>query len=264
MPGGGSAGAIAGPLRLASAAILALPLLAAPGPARAQTTVNPGALDLLPARPAPDRPAPRGTAARPPHHPAPAHAAPPRPGTAAATAQPPAQAAPPKPAIPTVPPAIAALPPPAPVPAPRPLPAAVAPVAADAPGSAEPEPNGLRITFGPGREELNPATEAALRGLARSLRGGTGGVNVLAYAAGSPDDPSTARRLSLQRALATRAVLINEGVASSRIYPRALGSAGGDTDPDRVDVLPQATGQTGNAPAGQPAGATLSGQAARP
>jgi hypothetical protein len=51
-----------------------------------------------------------------------------------------------------------------------------------------------------------------------------------------PEDPSTARRLSLGRALAARAVLINEGIPSTRIYPRALGATGGDTDRDRVDV----------------------------
>ena len=57
-----------------------------------------------------------------------------------------------------------------------------------------------------------------------------------AYAAGSPEDPSTPRRLSLARALAARAVLINEGIASTRIYVRALGSAADDGPADRVDL----------------------------
>ena len=56
-----------------------------------------------------------------------------------------------------------------------------------------------------------------------------------AWSAGTPDDPSTPRRLSLARALAVRAVLISEGVASPRIYVRALGADGGDP-PDRAEI----------------------------
>ena len=63
------------------------------------------------------------------------------------------------------------------------------------------------------------------------------GIDVVATAAGSADDPSTPRRLSLSRALAVRAVLINEGIPSTRIYPRALGPNIGDGPPDRVDVI---------------------------
>lgn len=209
--------------------------------AAAQVTVNPGALDLLPSQPnrpapaarpaAPSRPAP-APAARP-AAPAPAIAATPPGGSKPAT-QPSAAGA--RPAIPTVPPAIAALPPPPPIPAPRIPVTVVPPIGADAPGTVAAQPNGLRITFGPDRQDLNADTDAALRALARSVRPGVASVTVLAYAAGTPDDPSTARRLSLGRALTARAVLINEGIASSRIYPRALGATGGDTDPDRVDV----------------------------
>ena len=60
--------------------------------------------------------------------------------------------------------------------------------------------------------------------------------NVVAYAAGTPGDPSTARRLSLARALAVRSALMANGVGSSRIYVRALGASAGDETPDRVDV----------------------------
>jgi outer membrane protein OmpA-like peptidoglycan-associated protein len=60
--------------------------------------------------------------------------------------------------------------------------------------------------------------------------------NVLAYAANDPDDPSAARRLSLARAIAVRAVLMSDGVPSSRIYLRALGSQPGEGPPDRVEL----------------------------
>ena len=113
----------------------------------------------------------------------------------------------------------------------------VVPIAADAPGEATPIPGGVRVTFGPDRADLNPVTEPALRNFARSVKAEQAAVNVVATAAGSADDPSTPRRLSLSRALAARAVLITEGVASTRIYVRALGASGPpDGPPDRVDV----------------------------
>jgi len=217
--------------------VLIVGLLAA-SPAEAQVTVNPGALDLLPQ---PSRPAPRiGPGPTRPATRTPSSAKPAAGSVPTVPAAP--QAVAPKPAVPVlpvVPPAIAALPPPAPVPPARPQAAPVVPVAADAPGSATPFGGGVRVTFGPMRQELNPTTEAALRDLARRVRANEAiTVNVYAYAAGTAEDPSTARRLSLARALAARAVLVNEGIASTRIYPRALGTAGGDTDRDRVDVVP--------------------------
>ncbi len=54
--------------------------------------------------------------------------------------------------------------------------------------------------------------------------------------------------MSLARALAARAVLINEGVPSTRIYPRALGAAGGDAGRDRVDVVPGPAGPAVSSP----------------
>ena len=238
---------------LALAGILLTSPAVVPGlaPAMAQVTVNPGALDLLPSQP--QRTAPARPAARPVPHPAARPAAPPAQAPVPATTRPAVPPAAPPPTVPVVPPAIAALPPPLPVPAPRTQPVPVVPVAADAPGVVTPLPGGLRVTFGPDRAELNPTTEAALRELARTLRAADkGSINVYAYASGSADDPSTARRLSLARALAARGVLINEGIVSTRIYPRALGTAGGDTDKDRVDVT---AGPPGPPPA-SPAAAT--------
>ncbi len=221
--------------------------------AHAQVTVNPGALELLPApkaapaRPAP-RPAPRPAAPARPNGPTP-HATPTpaptentqanAPANAAPAARPPAPPEPPvKPALPTVPPAVAALPPPAPVPPPRPQPPPVVPMADDAPGAVAILPGGVRVTFGADRQDLNPTTEAAIKTVAKTLReNDQATVNIYAYAAGTPDDISTSRRLSLARALAARAVLVNEGIASTRIYPRSLGAAGGDMGADRVDVV---------------------------
>ncbi len=146
-----------------------------------------------------------------------------------------------------------ALPPPAvnvPTAPPPPLP--VVPIADDAPDVAEPIPNGLRVTFGKDRADLNPAAVAAIREVAAQAKTKPGALDVTAYAAGSPDDPSTPRRLSLSRALAVRAVLLHEGIESPRIYVRALGASPPaaaqsgpqpgplDGPPDRVDVTQQA------------------------
>ncbi len=221
-------------------------LLCLGGAAQAQPAVNSGALDALKPEGAP--------AARP--HPAPTRHAP-RPSSTAPRPRTPAPAAPaavpvpPKPpVVPTVPPAIAAIPPAVAVPVQRPPEPPPVVVAADAPGDASPVPGGVRVTFGSGRADLNATTEAAIRSFARPLRDTGQAVNVLAYAAGSNDDPSTPRRLSLARALAARAVLINEGIASIRIYVRALGP-NGDGPPDRVDLSTNAPGAA--APAAAPA-----------
>ena len=207
--------------------------------AAAQTTVNQGALDsLTPPRPRTNRlPPQQRPAARP--------ATPAKPPTNAAArpARPPTQAAAPRlPTVPTTPPAIAALPPAVAVPVARPPPTPAVPVIADAPGQAAPLPQGVRATFGTDRADLNPVTEGAIRQFAEGVKAQDQvTINVLAYAAGSADDPSTPRRLSLSRALAARAVLINMGIASTRIYVRALGASGGDGPADRVDVV-RATG----------------------
>ena len=86
--------------------------------------------------------------------------------------------------------------------------------------------------------ELSPQDEAAIRELAKSMPAPEiESVNVVAYAAGKADDPSTARRLSLSRGMAVRSVLLASGVPSAQIYVRALGSAATDGPADQVDLI---------------------------
>jgi len=112
----------------------------------------------------------------------------------------------------------------------------------------------VRVTFGPGTADLNPATQAALVAIAQKAKATPGEpVNILAHAPEIPDDPSTPRRLSLTRALVARAVLINQGIDSTRIYVKALGPTDLDGGPaDRVDVVlsPTPAPATPPAPAG--------------
>ena len=215
----------------------------------AQSGVNPGALDALKPTPARPHPAPQRHPARPAAKPNDAKPDNPK-------AVPAAIPVPPKPpVVPTVPPAIAAIPPAVAVPVQRPPDPPPVVVAADAPGEASPAPGGVRVTFGATRADLNSATEAAIREFVRPLRSSDQPINVLAYAAGTADDPSTPRRLSLARALAARAVLINEGIPSTRIYVRALGSAGGDGPADRVDLSTNLPSAPATEPGATPAAA---------
>ena len=194
---------------------------------------SPGAGNVAPAAPAPAAPAP----------------APPAPAASAALPPIPSPSAPPPAAVlPATPPPnvrLAPLEPEPPKAKPPPAPEPV--VAADAGGGAAPIADGLRVTFGNDRSELNPASETALKQFAdKAPKGESASINVLSYAAGNPDDPSAARRLSLSRALAVRSVLMAEGIPSARIYVRALGATSGDGPPDRVDV----TVMGANAPQG--------------
>jgi outer membrane protein OmpA-like peptidoglycan-associated protein len=63
-------------------------------------------------------------------------------------------------------------------------------------------------------------------------------IQVLAYAAGTEDTESKARRKSLARGLAIRSYLMKAGVPSTRIDVRALGNKTEGGPADRVDIVP--------------------------
>jgi outer membrane protein OmpA-like peptidoglycan-associated protein len=224
-----------------SALLFSLLALFAPAAALAQVSVNQGALDQLkPSAPSASARA-RTQHARPAvRHATTSHSArSTRPEHASEPATKPKPAPKPRPiTVAPAPPPAAVLPPVVDVPHVAPPPPPPVPVLPDALGEATPIPGGVRITFGVGKADLNPATNDALRKIAGEVKGdATIDLNVLAYAAGNADDPSTPRRLSLSRALAARAVLISEGIVSTRIYVRALGATASDGPPERVDVI---------------------------
>jgi len=64
-------------------------------------------------------------------------------------------------------------------------------------------------------------------------------VSILAYASSVGDQPSTARRVSLSRALSVRAYLIDAGISNMRINVQAEGDKNPGGNPDRVDVFVQ-------------------------
>lgn len=201
--------------------------LCAPFPAGAQVSVDLHALEALPAT---NAPAPRPV----PRPPRPKVTLPPTAAATVATTQP-------APAAPTVaasaPAASTDLPiGPPPVAATEPPPARTASVQ-PVPESPKPAVANLRIPFGADQTDLGKEGTAALDALLHSTyEGGPPAFTILAYAAGSPDDPSSARRLSLARAMAARNTLMSDGVPSRRITVRALGSQAAGGPPDRVDI----------------------------
>ncbi|NHO32853.1 OmpA family protein [Acetobacter fallax] len=149
---------------------------------------------------------------------------------------------PPPPAtIPLAPPPLPVLTPPS-VPVelhPFPMPADP-PAEKDAVGNAVPVEGGMRITFAPDSVKLNTETRAAILAVAQALkeRPETRAL-VDSTASGPVNDPSRPRRMSLSRGLVVRAVLMNAGIPSTRIYVRVIGSpskTGIELPADRVDI----------------------------
>lgn len=97
------------------------------------------------------------------------------------------------------------------------------------------------IKFANGATELAPASVSDLKQLASDLSAvldrGNGQVQLEAFGGAPGDKSSEARRISLKRALAVRAQLIEDGVPPERIDVRALGGADDGGAPDRVDVF---------------------------
>jgi outer membrane protein OmpA-like peptidoglycan-associated protein len=99
------------------------------------------------------------------------------------------------------------------------------------------EKEALRVVFSGSSSRLTEEGESALRALVQSVAETESRIQLKAFAAGSSDRPSTARRLSLSRALAVRSFLIEQGMRSTRIDVRALGVPADDGPADRVDVI---------------------------
>ena len=96
----------------------------------------------------------------------------------------------------------------------------------------------VRVGFGIGSAKLDSPAEADLKKIADALKADSAlRIQLLAYAGGTGNSASQARRLSLSRALAARSSLINQGVRSSRIDVRALGNKSGGGPADRIDII---------------------------
>ena len=94
------------------------------------------------------------------------------------------------------------------------------------------------MPFPAGSTDLPAAARPELDRVAERLAGDEAlRLQLNAYAAGEGDQSSQARRISLSRALAVRAYLIDKGVRSTRLDVRALGQPQDNGPADRVDLV---------------------------
>lgn len=99
----------------------------------------------------------------------------------------------------------------------------------------------VTLSFGVEESELPSGQRAALDTLSQQMAGTEDRLQIRAYASSTgAEGGSGARRLSLTRALAVRAYLIDKGIRSTRIDVRALGTPTDSSAPDRVEVAPVA------------------------
>jgi outer membrane protein OmpA-like peptidoglycan-associated protein len=108
-----------------------------------------------------------------------------------------------------------------------------------APRAALPKGGGLamRVIFSGSSTRVTNDAGAELDRLTEELLQIEDRIQLKAFAGGTADRPSTARRLSLSRALSVRSHLIEKGLRSTRIDVRALGVPGDGGPNDRVDVI---------------------------
>ena len=91
--------------------------------------------------------------------------------------------------------------------------------------------------FGKDKTDLSDDAKAALADIAERVKKSDGTVRIVAYAGGTAEQASVARRISLSRALAIRAELIKKGVNSLNINVQALGNQVPSGDTERADVF---------------------------
>lgn len=96
----------------------------------------------------------------------------------------------------------------------------------------------IHVAFGSESALLSDKAKAKLVEFSQRLKDNPGlRIQLLAYASGTQETASQARRLSLSRALVVRSFLIDQGLSSIRIDVRALGNKVKGEPADRVDLV---------------------------
>lgn len=104
--------------------------------------------------------------------------------------------------------------------------------------SAVPLLGDLTLEFSGGSSEIDPVLAAKLDNIADRMSGIIDGrLQVRAYASGEDGTTSSARRISLARALSVRSYLMDKGIKPTRVDVRALGSETDRSPVDRVDLI---------------------------
>jgi len=156
------------------------------------------------------------------------------------------EAPPPAPPPPAEVPKVPEPPAPAPEPEPAPEPKTVESPASPQPSEQAALPTAMaeikpgratRIEFGTNDTKLPDSAKTALKAIADGLKDKSDlRLQLLAYAGSEGLTTSKARRMSLSRALSVRSFLIENGVRSTRIDVRALGTKTDEKPLNRVDV----------------------------
>lgn len=117
-------------------------------------------------------------------------------------------------------------------------PADVETAALVAPEKTPSPPDEFTIPYGTRDADVPERADDDLRLLAaRMVKNSDLRVEFIAYASDPDESVSRSRRLSLERAVNVRKMLLDAGVDSSRVNLRALGEQSGNGDPDRIDVV---------------------------
>ncbi len=96
----------------------------------------------------------------------------------------------------------------------------------------------LSIAYGANETDVPASVQGKLKELAQKLISDKKlTVSVISYAAGTEDQASIARRVSLSRALAVRAFIIDLGVDNLRINVQAQGNKNPSGNPERTDIV---------------------------
>lgn len=113
----------------------------------------------------------------------------------------------------------------------------VPPLPAIAPVAASGDKASRSISYAKNKVDLSDSAKAELSDLAETLKKTQGNVRVVAYAAGTAEEASVAKKTSYARGLQIRAFLIEKGVNKLNVNVQALGNAAGGGNADRADVF---------------------------
>ncbi len=100
------------------------------------------------------------------------------------------------------------------------------------------ESDTLTIAYKAGAADVPAEATAGLKALAAKLsKDPSARIELVAFASDAEKSISRSRRLSLERAINVRKILLAAGLESTRIGIRALGEQSGGGAPDRVDAV---------------------------
>jgi outer membrane protein OmpA-like peptidoglycan-associated protein len=120
-----------------------------------------------------------------------------------------------------------------PLPAAKPTVVAALP-APDAKSAGDAAKASQSLTYPKGKSELSADAKSEINALAQKVKASQGSVRIVAYASGTAEESSVARRTSNARALQIRAFLIEKGVNAESINVQAFGNK---VPEDRADIF---------------------------